>query len=46
MRVELALDEPESLLVRIAKEKYGRVTPARHIAWARPASEVGFAVNG
>lgn len=36
MRVELESGSPDSLLVRIAKEKFGRVTSPREIAWTRP----------
>jgi recombination protein RecA len=37
MRVELESGSPDSLLVRVAKEKFGRVTSPREIAWTRPS---------
>ena len=37
MRLELEKVKPERLLVRIAKEKFGRVTSPRQIAWTRPS---------
>jgi hypothetical protein len=37
MRVELENTDPDSLVVRVAKEKFGRVTSPRKIAWTRPA---------
>jgi recombination protein RecA len=36
MRVELENPDPRSLVVRIAKEKFGRITSPRQIAWTRP----------
>jgi hypothetical protein len=36
MRVELENENRDTLLVRIAKEKFGRVSGARRIAWTRP----------
>jgi hypothetical protein len=36
MRLELENADPHSLVVRIAKEKFGRVTSPRQIAWTRP----------
>ena len=36
MRLELDNADPHSLVVRIAKEKFGRVTSPRQIAWTRP----------
>jgi RecA/RadA recombinase len=36
MRLELENVDPERLVVRIAKEKFGRVTSPRQIAWTRP----------
>jgi recombination protein RecA len=37
MRVELESSDPESLVVRVAKEKFGRVTSPCKVAWTRPA---------
>ncbi len=37
MRVELENASPESLVVRVAKEKFGRVTSPRKVAWTRPS---------
>lgn len=36
MRLELESIDPHRLAVRIAKEKFGRVTSPRQIAWTRP----------
>jgi hypothetical protein len=36
MRLELENPDPHSLVVRISKEKFGRVTSPRQIAWTRP----------
>jgi recombination protein RecA len=36
MRLELENVDRERLLVRIAKEKFGRITSPRQIAWTRP----------
>jgi hypothetical protein len=36
MRVELENVDPSSLVVRVAKEKFGRVTGPRRVAWTRP----------
>jgi hypothetical protein len=36
MRLELENPDPHSLVIRIAKEKFGRITSPRHIAWTRP----------
>jgi recombination protein RecA len=36
MRVELENVAPGSLVVRVAKEKFGRVTSPRKVAWTRP----------
>jgi hypothetical protein len=36
MRIELENESPESMLVRIAKEKFGRVSNSRRIVWTRP----------
>jgi len=36
MRLELENLDPDHLVVRIAKEKFGRVTSPRQIAWTRP----------
>ena len=36
MRLELEKVDPKRLVVRIAKEKFGRVTSPRQIAWTRP----------
>jgi hypothetical protein len=36
MRLELENSDPHSLVVRIAKDKFGRVTSPRQIAWTRP----------
>src|SRR5262249_52213977 len=36
MRVELENEGPQSLLVRITKERFGRVSSSRRIAWTRP----------
>jgi recombination protein RecA len=36
MRVELESVDPSSLVVRVAKEKFGRVTSPRKVAWTRP----------
>jgi len=44
MRVELERQRPDTLLVRVAKEKYGRLTPPRQIAWTRPSSAAQRAV--
>jgi recombination protein RecA len=41
MRVELENAAPDSLVVRVAKEKFGRVTIPRKVAWTRP-SEATF----
>ena len=38
MRLELENENPESMLVRIAKEKFGRVSNSRRIVWTRPSS--------
>jgi hypothetical protein len=38
MRVELENESPESLFVRIAKEKFGRVSNSRRIVWTRPVA--------
>jgi hypothetical protein len=37
MRVELENKTPDSLFVRVAKEKFGRVASLREIAWTRPS---------
>jgi recombination protein RecA len=39
MRVELENASPESLVVRVAKEKFGRITSPRKVAWTRPSDE-------
>jgi hypothetical protein len=39
MRVELECAGPESLFVRVAKDRFGRVTSPRQIAWTRPSSQ-------
>jgi hypothetical protein len=39
MRIELENENPESTMVRIAKEKFGRVSNSRRVAWTRPARE-------
>ncbi len=36
MRIELENESPQSLFVRIAKEKFGRVSNSRRIVWTRP----------
>ncbi len=36
MRVELENESPDALFVRVAKEKFGRVTSPRKVAWTRP----------
>ena len=36
MRLELENVDPHRLVVRIAKEKFGRITSPRQIAWTRP----------
>jgi hypothetical protein len=36
MRIELENENPESMVVRLAKEKFGRVSNARRIVWTRP----------
>ena len=36
MRLELENLDPHRLVVRIAKEKFGRITSPRQIAWTRP----------
>jgi hypothetical protein len=45
MRVELESAWPDSLFVRVAKDRFGRVTGPRQIAWTRPpcraASQTG-----
>jgi RecA/RadA recombinase len=38
MRIELENESPESMFVRIAKEKFGRVSNSRRIVWTRPAA--------
>jgi recombination protein RecA len=40
MRVELENVDPGSLVVRVAKEKFGRVTSPRRVAWTRPGRSV------
>jgi hypothetical protein len=37
MRVELENTAPGSLAVRVAKEKFGRVSSTRNVAWTRPS---------
>jgi recA bacterial DNA recombination protein len=37
MRLELDTVDPDNLVVRIAKEKFGRVTSPKQIAWTRPS---------
>ena len=47
MRVELENVDAGKLAVRIAKDKYGRVTSPRQIAWTRPQPwSAGFAQRG
>jgi recombination protein RecA len=47
MRVELENSGPDSLSVRVAKEKFGRVTSLRQIVWTRPrSSEAPRSVSG
>jgi recombination protein RecA len=41
MRVELENAGPGSLFVRVAKDRFGRVTSPREIAWTRPGVQVG-----
>ena len=36
MRLELENLDPDRLVVRVAKEKFGRVASPRQIAWTRP----------
>jgi recombination protein RecA len=36
MRIELESTAPTSLFVRVAKDRFGRVTSPRQIAWTRP----------
>jgi hypothetical protein len=38
MRIELENESPEGLFVRIAKEKFGRVSNSRRIVWTRPVA--------
>jgi recombination protein RecA len=40
MRVELENAAPGSLVVRVAKEKFGRVSVPRKVAWTRPSEAV------
>jgi recombination protein RecA len=43
MRLELEKIEPSRLTIRIAKEKFGRVTSPRQIAWTRPGEALASA---
>ena len=38
LRLEIENVDPDHLAVRIAKEKFGRITSPRHIAWTRPGA--------
>jgi len=38
MRIEFENESPEGLFVRIAKEKFGRVSNSRRIVWTRPVA--------
>jgi hypothetical protein len=40
MRVELEREQADALLVRVTKDRFGRVPPPRHIAWPCPSSDV------
>ncbi len=40
MRLELDNVDPERLVVRIAKDRFGRVTSPRQIAWTRPDADI------
>jgi recombination protein RecA len=42
MRVELESGGPGSLSVRVAKEKFGRVTSPRQIVWTRPRPSAAY----
>ncbi len=44
MRIELENGETGSLSIRVAKEKYGRVTGPRRIAWTRPSRDLASAI--
>jgi recombination protein RecA len=46
MRIALSRPSPARLSLRIAKDKQGRVTPLRTIAWAWPASRPAQATAG
>jgi hypothetical protein len=39
MRVELENESPSTLVVRVAKERFGRITRPHQIAWTRPSAE-------
>jgi hypothetical protein len=40
MRIELENVDPERLVVKVAKEKFGRVATPRQIAWTRPGMDM------
>lgn len=46
MRVELENQALDRLVVRVAKDKFGRVTSPRQIAWARPRVATGLESTG
>jgi recombination protein RecA len=46
MRVELESVDPHSLVVRVAKDKFGRVTSPRKVAWTRPSRAVLQTASG